>query len=678
MNFLHRHKGPLLALVALLLLAPQAQAGSYQLTDITYGLSSERVTAVIVHPRNGQEALAGVDGSLFKTDDGGKSWRVVLSFRYGLAGDVNLLSDTASSSAEDSLADDNTDYDAQDDDMPEPGEDLDQSPAPQSNAPVFSFSSGGTNTHRSNSAGDERPVFACTLPGVRALHYAPNDSDVVYAATPMGLFRSTDRGESFVPLNLPRRSAVRDVRDVAVSPLDPTHILVATRSGSFDSLDGGETWQPLPGRVGRIAALSVAFLDNPLRSILIGSSEGLFRSDDDGKNYLLQLLAEGGRDQAISSIAFEPNRQIIAVGTGRGLYTAGIHESIYRPFDLGQRVQVERVVFSPLPGGPLFLAGSQGLFRIDLLRVDVHNLLADGDIRAAVDVSLDSRNRQILWVATARGLFRRMRGSGAGGLALQHHRIEEVLAHEPTLDEMIDAARLYAGYDDKHLQSINSRARLAASLPRVELSYRRLLVQDQGIGWGMGGIQGLEVLDEIADFYGDIYDQDPLYFRARDSSLALLTLRWNLDNLILHKDQITISREQGRNSKAEHKLVLRVIKTYNARLRALRKVLLRRSRDKKQEIKRLLRLLEYTAKLDGLSGGYFSRQARQRGAEAIIGVSYDGSPLPQSNKPQSNKAQSNESQSNTAQPQKTKTKKQSQLSQHTQTLTDARASRTRG
>lgn len=674
MNFLHKHIRFLLAIVLLLLMVPQARAGSYQLTDISYGLNTERVTAVAVHPRNGKEALAGVDGSVFKTDDGGQSWRVVLSFRYGLASDVSLLGDADSASTGHNTTSDDQVF-AEPDYTVEDSEDGVPQTSDMNDAAGFSARDDGSLALPSGSAGEDRPVFACTLPGVRALRYAPGDSDVVYAATPMGLFRSTDRGESFVPVDLPRRSAVRDVRDVAINPLVPTHILIATRAGSFDSLDGGSSWQPLPGRVGRIASLSVAFLDNPLRSILVGSSEGLFRSDDDGKNYLLQLLAEGGRDQPVSSIAFDSNRQIIAVGTGRGLYTAGVNESIYRPFDLGQRSQVERVVFSPLPGGPLFVASSQGLFRVDLLRVDVVNLLADGDVRAAVDVSPDSRNRQILWLATRRGLFRRMKGSGAGGLALQHHRIEELLSREPTLDEVIEAARSYSGYAEDKLEPSRTRARFAAALPRVELTYRRMLVQDQGIGWGMGGIQGLEILDEIADFYGDIYDQDPLYFRSRDHSLALVSLRWDLDNAILHTDQTRISREQGRNSKAEHKLVLKVIKTYNSRLRALRKVLLRSSRDKKQEIKRLLRMLEYTAKLDALCGGYFSRQARARGAEAIIGVSYDGSPMPNSD-PNSgpSSAQSSRARSRMI----PKISQNKDKSQHAQTLTDAQASRTRG
>lgn len=629
-------------LFTLCLLTPRVWAGSYALTDLTYGLSSERVTAVAVYPRDGKTALAGVDGTVFKTDDGGQSWRVVLSFRYGLAGDSRPVEST------DKLDLDELDVD---------GEPIDDEFAGRNQGDYADSDTDTTDsvdrtdegqtsasaTERGNSAGlmgagaaslpkgsveEDRPVFARTLPGVRALRFAPADPNIVYAATPMGLFRSTDRGESFVPVDLPKQTAARDVRDVAIHPSIPTYLLIATRAGGFDSRDGGASWQALPGRAGRIPALSAAILDNPQRSILLGSTEGLFRSDDGGANYLLQLLAEGGRDQPVSSIAFDSAREVIAVGTGRGLYTAHSNESIYLPFDLGHRDQIERVVFSPLPGGPLFAAAMFGLYRLDLNRGDVDNLLADGDVHGALDVSPDGRKRQEIWVATNQGLFRRMRGGGSDGIALQQNRMDELLQREPTLDEVVEAARRFAGYSRADIKGAIDRAAQAAALPQVEFSYRQLIVRDEGIGWGLGGTQGLEALDELADFYGDIYNQEPLYVRSRNASLALLTLRWNLDDLVLHSQSTKLSREHSRNNKFELKLIHRVIKAYNSRHRSLRQVVVRRSRDKRVEVKHLLRLLEYTAKLDALTGGFFSKQARVRGAEAIIGVSYDGSPMP--------------------------------------------------
>ncbi|MFH1812387.1 MAG: hypothetical protein ABIJ09_26870 [Pseudomonadota bacterium] len=607
-------------------------ADAYHLADLTYGLETDRITAVAVHPRDGDLALAGVDGRVFKTDDGGETWRIVLSFRFGLPGDQ--LSGADRDRLEDQLQDLADDEASRTGDETVDREDLDSDEVAEEEEEEVELDDGlpageldleeDDNLPDGSFSGEEKPVFARTLPGVRTLRFAPGDPDVVYAATPMGLFRSIDRGDHFDAVPLPHGRGALDVRDVAINPAIPTHLIVATRAGALESLDGGFSWTALPGHPGHEAALCVLMLPDATSTVLVGTEQGLYRSDDAGRTYLLQLLAGGDRDQPVSSVAYDPHHHDLYVGTGRDLLRAGMGESLFTPVDLGEHDQIERVVVSAQPSGPVAIAARRGLYLLHPKRGEVTNLLAEGDVHGAVDVSLDGRATQVLWAATDRGLFRRIKGSGQSGIKLIRRRYEDVVKREPTLDEVVQAAITYDRVEARRAQWELQRAQLAAALPRVDVVARHLRVRDDGIGWGLGGTQGLEVLDEFADFYGDIYDQEPMYQRSRVVTSAWATLSWDFDAILAPSQATAVSREEGRLASRRDKITSRVMRAYTARQRSLAQVVARRSRETAIEARRLLKLLEYTAQLDASTGGYFSREARARGAETVLGVSYDG------------------------------------------------------
>jgi len=602
----------------------------YQLVDVTYGLGSERVTAVVVHPRDADVALVGVDGRVLKTEDGGENWHVVLGFRIGNSDIDNALDDAESEAAE--LPRGDSDFAAESGTTVQfepyalPDGDIDLAPAAAAAVESVGLAPAAEALPEGSNEVDEVAVFARTLSGVRAIVFTPSDPEVVYAATPIGLFRSVNRGEQWDEVALPKLRNASDVRDVAVSPTIPTYIVAATHRGAVESSDGGFSWNPVSGRPGMTPALSVAILPNATSTILIGSNEGIFRSDDGGKTYQLQLIAEGGRSQAVSSIAYDQPRGLIYVGTGRGLYRGAEIESVYNPVDLGAAQPIEHVATGS--DGSVVAAGDRGLFRVDPESEQVENLLAEGDVPGAVDVAIDPRRPQVMWIATEHGLYRRMKGSGETSVRLARRRLDEIVKREPTVDEVMRATVSHFRVDAARFAAMSNRADLSALLPKLEvrLDWRR--GQEEGYGWGLMTTEGrseAEILDDLGATYGDVFFDPPYYVQNRNYTQVWVAARWDLDRLIMRPETMRVSFEEQRYGDYRNRLSTRVIKLYESRRRALQSVVAHHARDRKAEAKRLLKLLEYTALLDVMTGGFFVREARARGGESMLGVSYDGS-----------------------------------------------------
>jgi photosystem II stability/assembly factor-like uncharacterized protein len=104
---------------------------------------------------------------------------------------------------------------------------------------------------------------------------------VLLAATPLGVFRSGDAGQSW------RRTSTEvegPVSSLATSPDDPRMVLLATRLGLWMSSDAGTTWRSI-GQPGDAQINTVALLPGQPRLIFAASSDGLYRSVDLGRSW---------------------------------------------------------------------------------------------------------------------------------------------------------------------------------------------------------------------------------------------------------------------------------------------------------------------------------------------------------------------------------------------------------
>lgn len=207
---------------------------------------------------------------------------------------------------------------------------------------------------------------------VTALTTAPgtDDSDAVFAATAVGLYRSGDGGRRWESVGtgdiIPLVEAIAASPDFARDGV----IFAGTRDGLFRSSDGGEHWELALGG-DRIPAVVAATGDLGERVVLAGTAtDGLFRSTDGGHRWA--SANAGLLDLTVLALALSPGfvrDQTGFAGTVSGLYRTRSGGKSWRALDLplGEPAVQALAVSPTFADNGLVLAGTEadGLWRSD-------------------------------------------------------------------------------------------------------------------------------------------------------------------------------------------------------------------------------------------------------------------------------------------------------------------------
>lgn len=152
---------------------------------------------------------------------------------------------------------------------------------------IFAGTSQGIYRARPETLDFRRPAGYRLLPRVHSLILSPTSPDVVFAATHMGLLRSSDSGATWDILysGLP---ADTPVECLAVDPTDARHIFAGTAAGLYESKDGGDRWHevPLGSAGGHVPAVVFPL---PQRSLVMAANRtlaGVWVSEDGGRQWL--------------------------------------------------------------------------------------------------------------------------------------------------------------------------------------------------------------------------------------------------------------------------------------------------------------------------------------------------------------------------------------------------------
>jgi photosystem II stability/assembly factor-like uncharacterized protein len=231
------------------------------------GLPAGRVTSVAASPWNGEVAYATTHRGLYQTTNGGATWSAI-----GLH--IPLFEIVLSPSSFEVL-----------------------------------YASDGEIVYRSDEEGSLWTPASGGLPEVllvAGLTVHPTDANTVYAATNLGLFKTTDGGGSW-------RAAGKDfgpVRSVAVDPKRPETVYAATGfKGIFKSRDGGITWAPasegLPAEADVVAvSVDPTYPLTLFAAVNLDASGGIYRSRDGGATWQRVKATEA----LVRDIAVDPRR----------------------------------------------------------------------------------------------------------------------------------------------------------------------------------------------------------------------------------------------------------------------------------------------------------------------------------------------------------------------------------
>jgi len=133
-----------------------------------------------------------------------------------------------------------------------------------------------------------------------------SNTKVLYIATyGEGIFKTTDGGESWFPIN--EGLGNLNATSLAIHPSDPNILFAGTRDGAYRSLDGGGHWEPLEA-LNSLCSCVTRFTIDPYDGNIIyayGRGEGLFKSTDGGESWQ-RIGLDCDIHTPYSNIAFNP------------------------------------------------------------------------------------------------------------------------------------------------------------------------------------------------------------------------------------------------------------------------------------------------------------------------------------------------------------------------------------
>ncbi len=160
---------------------------------------------------------------------------------------------------------------------------------------------------------------------VVALAIDPIRPNILYAGTSGGVYRSIDGADHWikanhglVPEDTKLASMALGVNRLLIDPDNPDVVYAGTTRGVFKTLDRGETWMRLAEDLGELYVSSLVL--PPGQHLLMGTSRGIFQSRDGGKTW--RARNEGLANRNIRAIAMDSHdpRVLYAGTNGSGLF----------------------------------------------------------------------------------------------------------------------------------------------------------------------------------------------------------------------------------------------------------------------------------------------------------------------------------------------------------------------
>ncbi|MEK6715552.1 MAG: hypothetical protein AABY43_05870 [Candidatus Omnitrophota bacterium] len=434
--------------------------------------------------------------------------------------------------------------------------------------------------------------------GINFIAFNRQDSSIVYAATQDGLFMQDNP-----VVNLWTRlfsGLGESERFCVYVAADGNNIFLGTKAGLFISQDKGKNWHKAQGELGDSA---VNCLDLGQARVFASTSDKLFASPDLGKSWQAVFSfglpkekdeqdsdsgdddadADLDKEGAEASYIFIPrdNPEQIYLAANAAVFASSDNAGSFLPvYSAGLSQAGIRNILAG--AGNIYAATKSGVFVLAKDKQSWRNVYAgliSSDIRFA---ALDSLGR--LWLATDKGIFR---SSGPYEPGRENPSADKrdnwrfYFKDEPTINQVQAAAIKYAEViDPKRIENLRRGARLKALMPDFDLDYDKTI-------------------------YGST-SQQFVYVGPQDWSLGF---SWDLGDLVWSDQQRLIDSQVRLMVELRDDIISEVTRLYFERRKLQAELFLSPPQEPKAILEKELRLDELTAYIDGLTGGYLSRQS---------------------------------------------------------------------
>jgi photosystem II stability/assembly factor-like uncharacterized protein len=189
----------------------------------------------------------------------------------------------------------------------------------------------------------------------------PRNPEIVYASACSGVYRSGNRAESWSRLKLRQGSSSIRAQIVSIDPAEPNRVYVGSTEGLFVSNDDGRTW--LRKTDSRITVNAIQIDPRDSRRIFLGTeNQGVLVSEDAGRSW--KTSHDGFSQLYIASIMPDPSSTglflvgVRSAGGDGGVYSFSNHRSQWKQLSPEIASQGDVLSIFPIRGGESLLAGT--------------------------------------------------------------------------------------------------------------------------------------------------------------------------------------------------------------------------------------------------------------------------------------------------------------------------------
>ncbi len=431
---------------------------------------------------------------------------------------------------------------------------------------------------------------------------------LTFACSTEGLWRSLDSGKKWKKIFGRYDSDESTVNDIVVNSNKSNQLFVGTNAGLFISLDGGITWS----KAVEFGTQAIYQFEINTNTIYIAAQKGLYEYDlvshavvfardrtlshtnDDGGN--AQMMVENIPIKPSTPFTFnlsQNDQSVIILDSEIIKYNPKQKQSVVIN---AATLPTASGMATTLGRNSYILPTNSGMYRVNGLN-GVTELIAwdlpDKRIKSVHYNAVEDRLYALsagqiyflehpLWEAYVQNL-----GLDAKQKKLQ---IEAYFSNEPSIIELQNVAMHYAEVHPEKIANWRKSVSQKAWFPKV------------GVGLDMGVDQTVE-LDR-----GGTDDPDQFIFGPNEKDTQWsFDVSWDLSELIWSSDQTSIDTRSRLTTQLRDEILTRLTRLFFAKRRLQIEGLLNPNQSIGVIIETELRIKEYIADIDALTGGYYSR-----------------------------------------------------------------------
>jgi len=474
--------------------------------------------------------------------------------------------------------------------------------------------------------------------GINTIAADPLHPEVIYAGTAKGLYRHSDQGVHWERIFKGVGENENMVFAVFINSHDSRNVYIGTLSGIFYTEDRGNNWKRGENLPSDSVVTSISGDADDGHVLYAASVRGIYKSTDSGagwervhtsdfddNNLHFFIVDEGESSEHVDVTgmrAVSHIRKIISSSEDGSMMYAATSKGLLITNDSGQTwtlpgsiglvsQNIRDIAVSSADPDGIYAATDRGIFRYSG-KTDSwderYKGMASSDIRCLAFGPAEQNALPVLWAVTRAGIYKSTpnlpaavpQNANTQHAETQARDILRMFDHEPSIDEIKDAAIAYAEVSPDKIRKWRKAAANRAWLPDVSMKY--------------GSAKDWQSSSYFYSTKDEKYKDDDIT-RGKDNDWYI-SLTWNLGDLIWDDVQTSIDNRSKLMVQLRDDVLNEVTRLYFERRRLQIDVVMYPPGNEKDYIDKDLRLQELTASIDALTGSFLSGKLAQKGIGA--------------------------------------------------------------